>query len=137
LLIKSMKADDATAIMRSYESKLFAYQGRFLIPLAVIKDYSYPEITEETVALSARLYDYFHAQAHRVFKALSGSHQTGMSEAQQRLFDALPAKFSTEEAVNISKSLNLSDKFFHVNFKRVYERQGWIAKTARGTYQKD
>lgn len=129
--------DDVSAIMKAYDSKLYSYQGRFLIPCAILQKVTNPVITIDTVNNSKLLYDYYRHQALTIFKGLTNSQASGLSENQQLLYDALPNKFGIKEANEIAKGLRLSNKFFIMAFKRVYDKGNWISKNSKGEYVKD
>jgi 5S rRNA maturation endonuclease (ribonuclease M5) len=132
-----MKKEGVTVMMDAYDSKLYAYQGRLLIPLALIENLKNPRITDETVEKSRLLYDYFRSQAELLFKDIARSHATGLNENQQRLYDALPTQFTLDQANTVSDGLGFSANFFTTCFRRAFDRGGWIQREGRGKYSKN
>lgn len=131
----SQKKGDASALMVNYETKLFAYAGRFLIQLAVMDNYVEPVITAEHVRKSELLYDFYHGQGRLLFSSLEDD---DLSESERLLLESLPddVEFGREEILLACTGLNFNPRFFEIAFRRKY-RNGFIKRVSRGIYLKD
>lgn len=135
--IISAKKDDASRLMVAYVSKLTAYLPRLALVLAILDNPSNPLIRYENVTNAKRLYDYFKETASKILFTINEQTASGLSENQQKLFDALPdVPFSQSEASIICEELNLSKKFFLMNFSRVFAKTNLIKKLEKGLYEK-
>lgn len=129
------KRGDASALMVNYESKLYAYAGRFLIQLAVMDNYVEPLITAEHVRKSELLCTYYHNQASLLF---SGMQDDDLNENERLLLESLPdgVEFGWPEILKACAGLNCNARYFEIAFRRKY-RHGFIKRISRGIYVKD
>lgn len=135
-LLRSKKKDgDISSLMIAYESKLYSYVGRFLIPLSILDNPKQPTIEVKHVESSEKLYRYYRREAEKVFTKIFYEQTTDLNENERALLNALPEQFTFEEANKVASKLNLSDSFFDSAYKRKY-RNVWITKVSRGKYEK-
>jgi hypothetical protein len=120
-LIKNIKDGDESRLMIGYMGKLYAYLGRFTLICALIKDIHSPIITEESILNAEMIYNYFKNQARKLLVKISDQVFTDLNEAQGKLLNMLPDKFTLHEAKEISKELKLSDSFFYNTYNRKYK----------------
>lgn len=131
----SQKKGDTSGLMVNYETKLFAYAGRFLIQLAIMDNYVEPIIRAEHVEKSALLYKYYRAQADMLF---SGLVDDDLNETERLLLDSLPddIEFGREDIDKACLGLKLSVQYFDTVFRRKY-KHGFLKRLNRGIYLKD
>lgn len=129
------KRGDASALMVNYESKLFAYAGRFLIQLSIMDNYVEPLITAEHVRKSELLCTYYHNQASMLF---SGMQDDGLNDIERTLYESLPddVEFGREEIAQACLGLNVTIQYFDTVFRRKY-KHGFLKRLNRGIYLKD
>lgn len=129
------KRGDTSALMVNYESKLFAYAGRFLIQLAIMDNYVDPVITADHVHKSELLCTYYHNQANMLF---SGMQDDGLNDIERNLYESLPddMEFGREDIAKACAGLNISIQYFDTVFRRKY-KHGFLKRLNRGIYMKD
>lgn len=131
----SQKKGEASALMVKYETKLYAYAGRFLIVLAIMDDYQNPVITADHVAKSQLLYNYYHSQASILFSSMVDD---DLNDTERMLLDSLPDEgtFGKPEILTACAGLDVSPKYFDTVFRRKL-KHGFLKRVSRGIYQKD
>lgn len=128
------KTGDTSSLLLNYESKLYAYFGRFLIILALLDNREQPMITEQHVYNASLLYDFYRNQARMI---LSGLQDDDLNDNERLLLDALPdEEFGREEILLACVGLKLAPRYFETAFRRKF-RMGWIKKVSRGRFIKD
>jgi len=127
---------DVSQLMVSYDSKLYAYFGRFMLILAILEDARNPCISLKHVYDAEKLYHYYRKQAQKTFDSLNKSIQEGMTENQIKLLEALPDYFTSTEAESVCVSLGFTRSFFFANFRRVFSKTGAVKKIKKGEYEK-
>lgn len=133
------KAGDVSALMIAYDSKLYAYVGRFMMNLAIMDNPHTPLITIDHVHKSELLYRYYRFQAEKLFIGLNEEQVTDLTENERMLLDELPddTQFDRQEVTRCCEALKLSDKFFDTTFRRKYKVGGWIKRVSKGVYVKE
>jgi len=130
----SQKSGDSSSLMVKYETKLFAYAGRFLIPLAIMDNKQSPLIQESHVHKAELLYNFYHSQALILFNTMVDD---DLNENERLLLESLPdEEFGTDDIERACLGLKLHPTFFHTVFRRKY-RNGFIKRVSRGVYIKE
>jgi hypothetical protein len=132
----SIKAGDVSSLMITYDVKLYAYFGRFMVILAIMEDVRYPVIKEHHILGAEKLYRYYRRQAERLFTNMMSQQLTDLNENERLLLDELPDNFETKDAYEICDKLKFTHEYFNMTFKRKYS-QGYIKKVKRGYYEKE
>ncbi len=134
--ILASKLDDSSRMMIAYVSKLAAYVPRLALILAIIDNPLQPVIMYEHIVGAKKLYDYFKGVAAGMLVKINVQVASGLNENELKLFNALPIRFTTDEAQMICEEIGLSSKYFLTQFKRKLSK-GWIKKLDRGIYEKE
>lgn len=137
----SRSNDAYSEYMINYDSKLYQYAGRFLIPLCLINNYSDPRITTEIIHSSELLYRFFRAQAEKVITPLADQHTLNISGQAKTLLDSIgndlqTGIFGMDEIKKACKALKINEKCWHRFFNSYYKPLGFIEKRGKGTYEK-
>ena len=131
--ISTATRDDNTKV--ALGAKMQAYIARLALILAIIEDYTGPNITVANVHGAYELYKFYKGNAEKIIGALRKQDIVGLTDTEQDLFDALPDMFTAAEAVQVCQNLRLNEKFFLNSFRRKFD-QGYIRKLNRGAYEK-
>lgn len=132
----AVKAGDVSGLMVTYDVKLYAYFGRFMVVLAILENEKSPTIYERHVVGAEKLYRYYRRQAEKLFTMMATEQMTDLNENEKMLLDELPDSFSTKEAMEICEKLKLAPEYFNMTFTRKYCK-GFIKKIKRGCYEKE
>lgn len=133
--ILAAKQDDASRLMIAYQSKLSAYLPRIALILSIIDDPRTPLIRYHNIENARRLLDFFRSVARKMLFQINEQSSTGLTENEQKLYDALPIRFSASEAKMVCVELGLSEKYFSTQFIRKFSK-GYINKLEKGWYEK-
>lgn len=127
--------DNADSYMKGICGKLKTYAVRFCLIIHVMRLVC-EEVTDETIdAVSAKsaclLADYFFMMDQRVHNIVCA---LPVDAVHQQLFDALPASFTTADAVEKGKELGISER----TVKRFLSNgiNGYLLKDKHGVYSK-
>ncbi len=134
--IIASKKDDDSRLMIAYVSKLAAYLPRLALVLAIIERPVNTVIMYEHVMGAKKLYDYFKQVAAGMLLKINNTATSGLNENELKLYNALPAQFTTDEAQMICEEIGMSRSYFGMQFRRKLS-QGWIKKIDRGVYIKE
>jgi hypothetical protein len=127
---------DVSSMMVAYDTKLYAYVGRFIMILAILESPSDPIIRPIHVENAEKLYRFYRKQADNLFAILHTEVVERMSENQLNLLKSLDDTFTAAQAVEKCKAMKLSDRFFDTAYHRVYSKMGLVKKIKRGEYEK-
>lgn len=134
--IKGIKQGDASRYISAYRGKIFGYLPRLALILAIYNDAKNPVIDERCVSGAEALCEYYEQTATRLLRRLFETASSGLTTNERILFDALPSTFTSEEALLVAASLDLSQTFFKTAFIRKYSK-GYIKRVGRGIYEKN
>lgn len=130
-----LEKGSSTELHLSYDGKMYGYIFKFCMILAILEDPKRPVIRLEHVKGAQALTKYYKKTAHYILDTLFNQSVTGMPEHCQNVYNELPEKFSTAEAMMACSNLGLNEKYFLISFNRGHFG-GFIDKIGRGMYQK-
>ena len=134
-LIRGIKDGDESAMLVGYLGKLYAYFGRFVLISAIIKNHLNPKIDDECIYNAEKIYNYFKYEAKKLIVSISDEAITNLNDKESKLLKMLPAKFSLQDAKDISRELKLSESYFQVCFLRKFNK-GYIKQLQDKSYEK-
>ena len=121
--------------IKGAEAKMSAYLPRLTQIIAIINNPYKPIIDENTIELGWRLYRYHAQSTVNILKNLHKTVETGLPTELDNLYNALPNEFTSKEAIEVCKKINLSDQKFKSSLRQKIFGSMFV-KIDHGKYKK-
>lgn len=117
------------------EAKMSGYFPRLCHLIAIINNPQVPVIDIDIVHKAWTLYRYYADSTIAILNEITAESDTGLPADLQLLYNALPVKFTTKEAEEVSIRLNIKPRRF-IEAMRRKDFQQLFKRLAHGTYEK-